>query len=63
MCLTLEALVLFLNILGPDVVTTEADAITVHAADGDVVWHPSGELWCTSQDKGPRVFNADGPEL
>jgi hypothetical protein len=47
MCLTAEMLALFLNLLAPERVTTQAGRITVHATQADVVWVREGEHWCT----------------
>ncbi len=47
MCLTLEALAVFLNILGTDIVTTEPGVITINAETAPAVWVAAGDLWCT----------------
>lgn len=57
MCLTVEALVVFLNLLPPDIVTTGADMITVHAQTGDTVWEADGDIWCLRPSEG-RVSQA-----
>jgi hypothetical protein len=48
MCLSAEAFALFLNIIGAGLMTPGDARITVHATEGDVVWHEvaAGE-WCT----------------
>jgi hypothetical protein len=49
MCLTAEALAVFLNLLDPSIVTTAPGRITVNAAERPAVWVVSAaELWCTS---------------
>lgn len=48
MCLTPEALALFLNLIGHSMVTSTPEHITVHATQGDVVWIAVGEQWCTT---------------
>lgn len=48
MCLTTEAFALFLTILGADLTTPENQRVTVHASQGDVVWHAVVDEWCTS---------------
>ena len=63
MCLSLEALVLFLNLIGSDIVSTAGEAITVHATEGDVVWTASGEVWCADAGSQPRVYVADDEPL
>lgn len=55
MCLTTEALVLFLNIIGADIVTTEPGRVIVHATEADVHWVASvdqDDRWCTM---GPQL--------
>ncbi|MEL6550679.1 MAG: hypothetical protein AAFQ54_10595 [Pseudomonadota bacterium] len=48
MCISLEALALFLTLVGSDLVTTEPGRITVHATATDAHWTPNAEdLWCT----------------
>ena len=48
MCLTAEALALFLNLIGHSIVTTTPAQITVHATEGDVIWRPVRDEWCTT---------------
>jgi len=55
MCLTAEALALFLNIIGPEIVTAEPGRITVHAAAGDAQWVAAGTQWCT---RAPQTESA-----
>lgn len=55
MCLTTEALVLFLNIIGAHMVSTEPGRIVVHATEADVHWVASADRedrWCTM---GPQL--------
>ena len=51
MCLTPQALALFLNLLAADRVTTEPDRITILAETRAVVWVRSerhvDDRWCT----------------
>ena len=47
MCLTAEALALFLNLLSPEIVSTEPGRVIVHAAEGDVHWIARADAWCT----------------
>lgn len=54
MCLSPEALALFLNILGHSMVTSEPHQIIVHATQGDVVWVAAGEYWCTTGPQDDR---------
>jgi hypothetical protein len=46
-CLSAEALALFLNLLAPDLVSRAPGVITVHAEAGDVEWVARGARWCT----------------
>ena len=48
MCLTPEALALFLNLIGHSLITSTPDQITVHATQGDVVWSATQEVWGTT---------------
>ncbi|KAJ56672.1 hypothetical protein ACMU_06940 [Actibacterium mucosum KCTC 23349] len=59
MCLTTEALVLFLNLINPQIVTTEPQMITVHAAQGDVVWLAAGDNWCSENLRSDRLASAE----
>jgi hypothetical protein len=47
MCLTPELLAVFLNILGPEIVSTEPGIVTVHAEVGDARWVAEADDWCT----------------
>ncbi|MDF0599499.1 hypothetical protein P1J78_02035 [Psychromarinibacter sp. C21-152] len=47
MCLTTEALLLFLSLLPSEIVETSADRIVVRAEVSDAVWLPNGREWCT----------------
>ena len=55
MCLTAEALALFLNLLDPQIITTESGRITVHASERNAVWELSGEKWCTNAPQQDRL--------
>ena len=48
MCLTAEALFLFLSVLPPEIVETTESRITVAAETRDAVWLAKGDEWCTS---------------
>ena len=52
MCMTLDLLIAFLNIIGPDIVTADHGRFTVHAENGPVVWVENEENWCTM---GPQL--------
>jgi hypothetical protein len=47
MCLTTEAIALFLNLLDPEVISMQAGQITIHATERDAVWTQVEEKWCT----------------
>ena len=48
MCLSSEAFALFLNIIGASLMTQGDARVTIHATDGDVIWHEvAGNEWCT----------------
>ena len=49
MCLTLEALVAFLNLLPADIVETTPDRIMVHAEVETAIWEAQGDAWCTER--------------
>ncbi|CUH63340.1 hypothetical protein TG4357_00614 [Thalassovita gelatinovora] len=58
MCLTPEALALFLNLLNPDIIEAESGQITIHATANKAVWVLTGDHWCTDapdQDKAARL--------
>ena len=48
MCLTTEALLIFLNLLPRDIVEMGQDQITVRAETRDAVWTAEGDKWCTA---------------
>ncbi|WP_420556613.1 hypothetical protein [Roseovarius sp.] len=59
MCLSAEALALFLTMIGADVVTSETARITVHATEGDVEWRRVDDKWCTDARDGAGEGDAD----
>lgn len=58
MCMTLEALVLFLNLLPDQIIETAPDAITIHATAQDTVWLAAGDVWCTDGPSAPVLAQA-----
>lgn len=52
MCMTLEALIAFLNLIGPDLVDSEPGRFIIHAQQGDVTWVQTETEWCTM---GPQL--------
>lgn len=52
MCISAEALALFLNIIGVDLVSTEPGRVIVHATEGDVAYVAHEGKWCTM---GPQL--------
>lgn len=55
MCLTPEALALFLNMLDPAVIDTEAERIIIRAERQETVWEMVGDLWCTDARHPERL--------
>lgn len=47
MCITTEALALFLNLLSAQIITTEPGRVIVAAEAGDVHWVENADRWCT----------------
>lgn len=47
MCLTAEALALFLNLLSMDDITTSPGRIVIHAQASDAHWVAVEDEWCT----------------
>lgn len=47
MCLTPEALHLFLSLLSPEIVDVSRDLVIVRAETQNAVWEPVGSRWCT----------------
>lgn len=52
MCLTAEAMLLFLSLLPPQIVDVSHERIVVRAEVRDSVWAAKNEEWCTS---APRI--------
>ena len=52
MCLPLQTLIVFLNLIGPDMVTSEPGRFIVHAQTGDTHWVETPDNWCTM---GPQL--------
>lgn len=49
MCLTLDALVVFLNLIGLDIVTTEPGRFIVHAEQGNIHWVETDGEYCAQR--------------
>ena len=47
MCLSTQALALFISLLDPQLVETEGPRVTIHATDRDAVWVYHEDQWCT----------------
>lgn len=60
MCLTAEALALFLSLLPGEIVTSTPERIIVHAEVRDAHWLPVGDRWCTKAPVGERAGAAGG---
>ncbi|MEM6306117.1 MAG: hypothetical protein AAF744_15475 [Pseudomonadota bacterium] len=50
--MSLHALIVFLNLIGPDIVSSEPGRFIVHAQNGDVIWVENDVNWCTM---GPQI--------
>lgn len=57
MCLTTEALALFLNLIGSEIVTADPGVFTIHATEGPVEWVERDNMWCTDAVAHPREAN------
>lgn len=55
MCLTTEALAVFLNLIAFDMVSTAPDRIVVHASARDAHWVAHGNEWCTMAPQLDRM--------
>ncbi|MEL7026114.1 MAG: hypothetical protein AAGO57_02640 [Pseudomonadota bacterium] len=62
MCLTLEALVAFLNLLPADIVETRPEQILVHAEVETTVWEVRGDVWCVELG-GARAASVTSEEF
>ncbi|OWU85244.1 hypothetical protein ATO6_09470 [Oceanicola sp. 22II-s10i] len=64
MCLTAEALLIFLNLLPPEIVDRAPDRILVHAEERTAVWTLVSETpkqkWCTDAKKIDAAFRLKG---
>lgn len=47
MCLTTQALMLFIGLLPPEIVTVADAQVTVAATSGEVIWDNFDDKWCT----------------
>ncbi|NDR55808.1 hypothetical protein [Aliiruegeria sabulilitoris] len=52
MCLTTEALLLFINLLSPQIIEASDQKIVIHAQTRDAVWEARADQWCT---KAPQI--------
>ena len=59
MCLTLDALIVFLNIIGPQMVSSEPGRFIIHAKDGDTHWVETDAVWCTMGPQLDRMARFD----
>ena len=55
MCLTAQAMAVFLNLLDPAIIDTGADRITVNATVRRAVWVKVDEDWCSDAPKRDRI--------
>lgn len=59
MCLSLDALIVFLNLVGPDIVSTEPGRFIVHAESGNTHWVETTDEWCTMGPQLERMARFD----
>ncbi|GGF83620.1 hypothetical protein SAMN05216376_12149 [Mameliella alba] len=55
MCLTAEALALFLNLLAPQIIESSPGRYVVNATDREAHWVAVGERWCTMAPQIDRM--------
>ena len=55
MCMTLPSLIVFLNLIGADIVTSEPGRFIIHATNGDVNWVENDLNWCTMAPQFDRM--------
>lgn len=60
MCLSTSALILFISLLPPEIISDAPGQITVHATTRDAVWQVRGDLWCTER---PRITTASATPM
>lgn len=63
MCLSAQALALFLNILPYEIISVEPDRITIFAETQTAVWQISNDQWCTSVPTIADAATPSGPIL
>ncbi|WP_407495298.1 hypothetical protein [Pseudooceanicola sp. MF1-13] len=56
MCLTTEALLIFLNLLPREIVEMGTDRIIVRAETRDAIWIAKDDKWCTSAPQLDRTI-------
>ncbi len=47
MCISAQALALFLSVLDPAIITTSEMRVTIDATDHQAVWNRIGDKWCS----------------
>ncbi|GGE47723.1 hypothetical protein [Actibacterium pelagium] len=56
MCISIEALVLFLSFLPQDRILIAEDRVIVNADIGRVVYEPTGDLWCAERPRSEEML-------
>ena len=56
MCMTVEALVLFLSILSEDRIELGTNSVTVNAEVGPVVYEKIGTMWCSERPRSEEML-------
>ena len=50
MCITSQALVVFLNLISQDIVEIKSDTIIIHAETRDTIWYAApDDRWCVER--------------
>ena len=55
MCLSAQALALFLNLLAHDAIVTSPDRIVIRSEVREAHWVPVADLWCTMAPQIDRM--------
>ena len=55
MCLSSQALILFISFLSEEIVHFSSESLLIQAEVGDVVWINRGDAWCTGEPPETRA--------
>lgn len=62
MCLTTEALALFLSLFPAEMIEKSPGQIVFHAETRDAIWKANGDKWCTHAPQIDAAFRLNGGE-